>query len=234
MKKLITTLIMIILITSCEKKDYSDISAEMYPLTTAISESAPEMLTETGKEVRGAWIASVYNINFPSKADLPESKLKEELDSIVEKACSLNLNTLFFQVHPCDDALYKSDLFPVSKYISNDGNLYFDPLDYIITKCHENDIALHAWINPLRVTVTKYDSFESAISSLDNTKGAGKTPELLVYYADGKLYYNAGLPEVRELISDCVAEILSRYDVDGIVFDDYFYPSPISGIEFNR
>ena len=185
-------------------------------------------------EMRGAWIASVYNINFPSEPDLSEEKRKEEIDAIVETSKSVGLNTLFFQAHPSSDALYKSDLFPVSRFLSSDSEkLSFDPLQYFIERCHRERIALYAWINPLRVTTATYQSRDEALAALDRDIGPGKTPELLVYYNDGKLYYDPGAPVVAEIISDCVSEIVSGYDVDGIVFDDYFYPYPSGDKDFD-
>ena len=176
-------------------------------------------------EIRGAWIASVCNIDFPSAPDLSIEALKKELDTIIESAERLKLNTLLFQVHPSADALYKSDLFPVSRYLSSERTLYFDPLEYLISRCHTNEINLYAWINPFRVTVNKHIDKSEALTEIDTLTGAGKTPDLLIFY-DGQLYYDPGNPSVKEIITSCIEEIVSRYKVDGIVFDDYFYPYP--------
>ena len=185
-------------------------------------------------EMRGAWIASVYNINFPSAPDLTEVELKTEIDSIVETAKNSGLNTLFFQAHPSADALYRSSLFPVSRFLSTQTKeLLFDPFEYFVDCCHRSDIALYAWINPLRVTTETFESRDQAIGSLDPDIGAGTMPELLVFYNDGKLYYDPGAPEVADLVSDCVKEIVSGYDVDGVVFDDYFYPYPSGEEDFD-
>lgn len=231
MKKLFIIIIgLLVLLTSCSNPVMPEPVLTSLNNDTALPVQPIESLTE---EVRGVWIASVYNINFPSAPDLSVEKLKAEIDTLISTVKSLNLNTIFFQAHPSADSLYKSELFPVSKFLSTNGELYFDPLEYIIDKCHENDIKLHVWVNPLRVTTSNADSREAAISKLDQNIGAATTPEMLVYYADKKLYYNAGIPEVRDLITECVAEILANYAPDGIIFDDYFYPYPAENADFD-
>ena len=172
-------------------------------------------------DVRGVWIASVSNIDFPSSPDLSEKELKEELDSIVETVGGAGLNTVFFQVRPCSDALYASDIFPVSKYISTDGTLPLDALEYLVEKAHEKNIAVHAWINPLRVAAG------GETGDLAEKNPARQNPSLTVKYADGKIYYDCGRGEVIDLVCDGVREIVENYAVDGIVFDDYFYPYPV-------
>jgi len=176
-------------------------------------------------EIRGVWIASVYNINFPSAPDLSEDELKSELDEIVKNVEENGLNTVYFQVHPSSDALYRSDIFPVSTYLYSDGVLHFDPLEYMAEVCDEKGISLYAWVNPLRITVDKAKTAEDARNSLPESS-PGRIEDLTVFYGDGKLYLNCGSERVRELVADTVDEIISGYNVDGIVFDDYFYPYP--------
>lgn len=170
--------------------------------------------------MNGAWIATVSNIDFPSKPDLDEKELKAEIDSIVDTAGSAGLDTLFFQVRPSADALYASDIFPVSKYLSSDGLLTLDTLDYMISAAHAKNIKVHAWINPLRVATS------GSVEDLPDNSPAKIHSDWTVKYDDGKIYFDCGVPEVRELICSGIAEILDGYDVDGIVFDDYFYPYP--------
>ncbi len=188
-------------------------------------------------EIRGVWIATVGNINFPSKKGLSQKALKAELDAIVENCSALNLNTIFFQVRPAADALYKSALFPASEYVSGkQGEMPqgdFDCLQYLIKIAHEKKINVHAWINPLRVTYGSAKYPKTDLSSLSKNHIARKNPSWCIPYADGKLYFDAGIPEVREYIANGVAEVVQNYDVDGIVFDDYFYPYPVSGAKFD-
>ena len=216
--------VLCISLTSC----YNDMALSAPQMKQSNYKRALEVTSigDLKEEVRGTWIASVYNINFPSAPDLPEEKLKDEINTIIDGCRRIGLNTLFFQVHPCSDALYKSEQFPVSRYLSSTGKLYFDPLQYMIEECRKNNISLYGWINPLRVTVASFNNKAAALASLDETNGPSTTPELLVYYNDGKLYYDPGIPKVADIVSDCIKEIISQYDLDGIVFDDYFYPYP--------
>lgn len=206
------------LFSACTRTDYNTANAPMQ------SDDGTTLLTHIlhpDAEVRGVWIAAVYNIDYPSQTDLSAEQLRAELDAILD-ACEKNqLNTIFFQVRPTCDALYKSELFPVSRSLSTTGELVFDPLDYIVTEGHRRNIRIHAWLNPLRVTASGTD-----LSALPEDSPARRNPDWVVPYADGKLYFNAGLPEVHTLIADGVAEIVRNYDVDGVVFDDYFYPYP--------
>ena len=182
-------------------------------------------------EFRGVWIASVFNVNFPSKTGLSAEQMKAELDDIVKNCKEANLNAIFFQVRPTGDALYDSGIFPTSKFLTGkQGDPLaggFDPLKYIIQIAHQNNIELHAWINPYRITGGTAASPEQDLNALAPSNPARNHPEWTVKYPDGKLYYNPGLPEVRQLITDGVLEIVQKYNVDGIHFDDYFYPYPI-------
>ena len=174
-------------------------------------------------EVRGVWIASVFNIDFPSAPDLDADALRGEIDAIVENAASLGLNTICFQVRPSADALYDSDIFPVSAYLSADRTLTLDALAYMVQAAHAKHIAVFAWVNPLRVTGSA-----SGRDSLPEKHPAALHPEWAVEYADGRLYFDCGIPAVRELIADGVREIVKNYAVDGVIFDDYFYPYPVT------
>ena len=189
------------------------------------------------EEMRAIWIATVNNINFPSKKGLSAEKLAAELDDIVNFADENGFNTIIFQVRPAADALYDSALFPASKFVS--GTLgkapdkSFDCLEYIVTKAHEKQIAVHAWVNPLRVTSGNATYPQTDIDALPDTSPAKQNPDLVVAYADGKLYFDAGQPYVRSLVAAGVKEICENYDVDGIVFDDYFYPYPVENAVFD-
>lgn len=194
-------------------------------------------LLDPGAEVRGVWIATVGNINFPSKKGLSEDKLRAELDDIVKNCRELGLNTIFFQVRPAADALYKSELFPYSEFVSGkqgvapDGG--FDPLAYLLEIAHNSKINVHAWVNPLRVTYGSAKYPRTDINALAKGHPARENPEWVIEYADGKLYFDAGNPSVREYVASGVREIVSKYPVDGVVFDDYFYPYPVAGAEFD-
>ncbi|MBP3378795.1 MAG: family 10 glycosylhydrolase, partial [Clostridia bacterium] len=173
-------------------------------------------------EIRGVWIASTYNIDYPSRTDLSADQLKAELDAILDTCSEVGLNTIFFQVRPTADALYDSDIFPVSSVMNTNGKLVFDPLEYLVNEGHRRNIYIHAWVNPLRITMNSHD-----LDALPEMSPAKKNPDWVVPYDDGKLYFNAGIPEVWQLVADGVEEIVRKYDVDGVVFDDYFYPYPV-------
>lgn len=171
-------------------------------------------------EMRAVYVASAYNLDFPSRPGLSKKSLEKELDAILARALSCGMNTIIFQVRPASDALYDSDIFPVSRYlaVSEGGAMALDALGYLIEKAHERGIAVHAWINPFRV---RSASESDALLSAHNP--AKKNPAL-TFTVEGAVYYNPALQEVQDLITCGVREVLRRYDVDGILFDDYFYP----------
>ena len=228
----------LLLIFSCVMP-LSVILAPSKPLDIPPTPIADEPSTplDVVEEMRAIWIATVNNINFPSKQGLSAKKLAEELDAIVNFADENKFNTIIFQVRPAADALYDSKLFPQSKFVSGTSgkapDQNFDCLEYIIEKAHERKIAIHAWVNPLRVTSGNSTYPQTDINALPSTSPAKQNPEFVVPYADGKLYFDAGQPYVRSLVAAGVKEICENYDVDGIVFDDYFYPYPVKNAKFD-
>ncbi len=179
------------------------------------------------KYLKGVWLSTVQNLDFPSKPGLTESEMKGELDDIVSTCVQMGINAIFFQVRPCADALYKSEIFPWSEVLSGtqgiapDGD--FDPLLYLTEKAHAKEIQVHAWINPYRIGKGS-DGPEAVIEGLADSNPAKQHPEYYVVCSDGGVYFNPALEEVRQLIIDGIEEIVENYDVDGIHFDDYFYP----------
>ncbi len=203
---------------------------ENFDTLDVFSQAYSSFPLEKGKEnFRCVWIATVSNINYPSKRSLSKQKLQEELDCIVENCSELGANTIFFQVRACSDAFYKSEIFPWSHYVSGergkapDGD--FDSLEYLINKAKEKGIAVHAWVNPVRVLSGSKDN-PASLAELSPNEPAAKHPEWTVLYEDGKLYFDLAIPELRALVAEGVKEIVENYDVAGVVFDDYFYPYP--------
>jgi len=185
-------------------------------------------------DFRAVWVVSVFNLDFPSKQDLTVAAMKREIDTIISRTIDMGLNAVIFQVRPTGDSLYESDLFPWSNWLTGtqgQGPPDFDPLAYWIEACHENDVELHAWLNPYRIIHTATDSSDPGILSPRNPVYVN--PELAVGWSTSGgrrgLFLDPGLPEARQLILDGIKEIITRYDVDGIHIDDYFYP----GTEFN-
>jgi uncharacterized lipoprotein YddW (UPF0748 family)/N-acetylmuramoyl-L-alanine amidase len=223
-KKIGTVCILLVILMLFPIVGYKVFTDQEYEgnVTNAQSVSAVE-------DLRGVWIASVRNIDFPSKPGLSAEKQMKELDKIVENAQYMGLNAIFFQVRPTGDALYKSSIFPWSKYLTGEqgkeNDKAFDPLEYIIEQSHKKGIQVHAWLNPLRLTMEPSSSLEKAKSTLSEKHPARAILDALVYGPDKKLYLDPGCPDAIKLITDGVAELVKNYDVDGIHFDDYFYPS---------
>ena len=197
-------------------------------LENALAEDLSFDLKEEEKIV-GVWIASISNIDFPSAKGLDEQTLKNEIDEIVELCSEMGINTIFFQVRPASDALYNSSIFPLSTYLTggeqrmfSDGD--FDALEYMIDQAHTNGIRVHAWINPMRITSGTSERPSLSLDELCDTHPAVLATHTVIRSSNGCMYYDIGYPEARELIASGVKEIAEGYEVDGIVFDDYFYP----------
>jgi len=172
------------------------------------------------REMRGVWIASVGNINFPSAQGLSAEQQKAELDAIVETTLAHGLNAIFFQVRPEADALYASELEPWSRFLTGTQGQDpgFDPLAYIVEKSHAKGIELHAWLNPYRA------ASNAAVSTAKNH--VSKTLAAHVHKYGSLLWMDPGEKAVQEHTRAVVRDIAERYAVDGIHFDDYFYPYP--------
>jgi uncharacterized lipoprotein YddW (UPF0748 family) len=175
--------------------------------------------------MRGVWIATVINIDFPKQIGDTEAQ-KRELIDILDTALSAGLNTVFFQVRPQGDALYASQIFPWSEYLTGEAGQDpgYDPLAFIIEQAHSCGLALHAWINPYRLTMGSKDDPQNTTQALPIGSPVKNRPELTMAAGDGRLYLNPGEPEAVELVLAGIREILENYAVDGIHLDDYFYP----------
>ena len=181
------------------------------------------------EEMRGMWIASVYNIDFPGKQNLSVSQMKQELNQIIADAEAMNLNAVFFQVRPTADALYDSALFPWSKYLTGSQGKApaqnFDPLEYLIRQGKAHGIEIHAWINPYKITRGTAEKPNLDLNALSDDNPARLYPDLVVAHSSGELYLNPGEPMSRYLVLQGVKELLDNYDIAGIHYDDYFYPT---------
>lgn len=175
-------------------------------------------------QIKGVWAATLYSMDYPSKPTTDADTLRRDADRLISAVSEHGFNALFIQVRPSGDAFYKSEIYPISRYLTGtegtaptDG---FDPLDYIVEKAHKSGIAVHAWINPYRITASEKDNENLSEGSI-----AKKYPHLIVKHTDGKLYLNPGEPEAMDLVVGGAEEIAKNYKVDGIHIDDYFYPS---------
>ncbi|MDB6026209.1 MAG: hypothetical protein JWM68_2432 [Verrucomicrobiales bacterium] len=175
------------------------------------------------REFRGVWVATVANIDWPSSPGLSTENQKEELIAILDRSKKLNLNAVIFQARPACDALYASELEPWSEYLTGkQGEApepFYDPLKFAVEEAHKRGLELHVWLNPYRA---KHTTAKSAISAQHLSK---KHPEMVLEY--GKyLWLDPGLKAVQDHSLAVVNDIVKRYDIDGLHFDDYFYPYP--------
>lgn len=182
------------------------------------------------RELRGVWIASVLNIDYPSIPTTSDYVLREEWIKLIDKHKSMGINALYVQIRPASDAVYQSDIEPWSRFLTGQSGVApmnnFDPLPFMIETAHQRGMEFHAWLNPYRASMDNQEGSTFAPNHVLN-----KHPDWCIKY--GKRYIlNPGLPEVRDHVNQVVAEIVSKYDVDGIHFDDYFYPYKIAGETF--
>jgi len=191
-------------------------------IPTYIPNSNPDGFAKENDYIKGVWVSTIYGLDYPKVPSVDSSALKSGINEIVENVKEMGFNTIFFQVRPTCDAFYKSDIYPWSKYLTGDYKTPpqgdFDPLEYLIEQAHKNNINVHAWLNPYRITAS-----ESEKNILPENSPAKVHPNWVIDYK-GKLYFNPGLPEVNDFIAEGAAEIAKKYNVDGIQIDDYFYP----------
>ena len=181
--------------------------------------------TPAVNELRGVWI-SYFEMDF---GNLSESDFREKTQEMYKNAANFGLNALFVHVRSNSDAFYKSALFPFTKQLSGkDGSTPdYDPLEIMVEIAHELNLEFHAWINPYRVsaiTENPADLQEGCPAKTWLTDTDESNDDWAVIAADG-IYYNPAIPEVQKLILDGVREVVDGYDVDGIHYDDYFYPT---------
>ncbi|MEV1166839.1 family 10 glycosylhydrolase [Nonomuraea sp. NPDC049784] len=171
-------------------------------------------------QMRGMWIASVVNINWPSKPGLTAEQQKAEFLAWLDVAVQRKLNSVFVQIRPTADAFWPSPFEPWSQYLTGTQGQDpgYDPLGFAVEETHKRGLAFHAWFNPYRV------SMQSDPAKLHPDHPGRKHPDWILPFG-GKLYYNPGLPEVRKFCQDAMMDAVTRYDIDGLHFDDYFYPT---------
>ncbi len=178
------------------------------------------------REFRGAWIQTVGQSRY---RQMNSAAMKYYLSEMVRKLDEAGVNAVIFQIRPEADAFYKSNLEPWSRFLTGEQGKApddpdFDPLAFIIEECHKRGMELHAWLNPYRVKT-------NITNTLSDDHLYWRNPERFVQYGN-QLFFDPGLPENRMFICQVVQDIVSRYDVDAIHMDDYFYPYPISGESF--
>ncbi|MGW0823930.1 glycoside hydrolase family 10 protein [Streptomyces sp. NPDC002845] len=190
--------------------------------------SEPDRRRHTTREMRGMWLATVVNRDWPSTAGLTAAEQRAELLAHLDTAVERGLNTVIFQVRPTADALWPSPYEPWSQYLTGTQGQDpgWDPLGTAVEEAHARGLELHAWFNPYRI------ANHADPTRLIASHPARKNPEWVVAYG-GKLYYNPGLPEVRAFVQNAMLDAVKKYPVDAVHFDDYFYPYPVAGQTFD-
>lgn len=175
-------------------------------------------LPEIEREFRAVWIATVDNIDFPSRKGLSADAQKAELVAALELAKRLRLNAVIFQVRPMTDAVYRSELEPWSEFLTGEMGKPqdFDPLEFLVAEAHKRGILVHAWFNP-------YRAFHTAAKTI-SAKHVSKTQPGIVRQYGRYMWLDPTEPRAHEHSINVIKDVVRRYDIDGVHFDDYFYP----------
>lgn len=179
-----------------------------------------EAVPEPERQFRGAWIASVYNINWPSKPGLAAAVQQAELKGLLDLAAKAKLNAIILQVRPACDTFYASSLEPWSAFLMGSAGKApgYDPLEFAVREAHVRGLELHAWINPFRAAVGTKPAAGNHVTR--------KHPEWIRPYGTQQ-WVDPGEPKARDYTLAVCADLVRRYDIDGLHLDDYFYPYPI-------
>lgn len=191
------------------------------PAARAATVPLPVQPPPLQRELRGVWIATVNNIDWPSRRTLPVDSMKAELLQLIDRAAQLHFNAIVFQVRPAADALYRSRIEPWSPFLTGAMGLApaggFDPLAFVIKESHARGMQVHAWFNPYRAGFVN----RSWVTTSEHV--SQKHPDWVRKY--GSFYWmDPGIPEVRQYSLSVIKDVVRRYDVDGVHIDDYFYP----------
>ncbi|MFJ5779609.1 glycoside hydrolase family 10 protein [Streptomyces sp. NPDC093094] len=179
-------------------------------------------------EMRGMWLATIQNRDWPSRSGLSAARQRAELIAHLDRAVERRLNTVVLQVRPSADALWPSAYEPWAECLTGvqGRDPGWDPLGTAVEEAHARGLQLHAWFNPLRI------ANHGDVTRLAANHPARRNPGWVVPYG-GRLYYDPGLPEVRAFVQDAMLDAVRRYPVDAVHFDDYFYPYPVPGQIFD-
>ena len=174
-------------------------------------------------EFRGAWIATVLNLDWPTSRGTNAALQQDRLVEMLDKLKEAGINAVFFQVRSECDAMYASEIEPWSYWLTGEQGRapepFYDPLAFAIEEAHKRGMELHAWFNPYR-TVRNTNSYAQ-----DPTHVSVRHPEWTLTFGAFRIL-NPGLPDVRDYVTSVIADVVRRYDIDGVHFDDFFYPYP--------
>ncbi|RQO30329.1 hypothetical protein DBR32_12215 [Taibaiella sp. KBW10] len=181
------------------------------------------------REFRAVWIATVGNIDWPSKPGLSAAQQQNEFIDRLTFLQENGFNAVIVQVRPSADAFYPSELEPWSKYLSGKQGVapfpMYDPIAFMVTETHKRNMEFHAWFNPFRALVN------SALNPNPPSHVTKQHPDWVINYG-GKAYLDPGNPEARNYVNQVILDVVKRYDIDGVHIDDYFYPYKIAGKVF--
>lgn len=187
------------------------------------SKGVTSEIPKAQREFRAAWVASVANINWPSKPGLTTEEQKQEAIKLLDLLQAHHFNAVIFQVRPQSDALYESDLEPWSYYLTGEQGKapdpYYDPLKFWIEEAHNRGLELHVWLNP-------YRAHHPSGGKVTDESIVKKYPELAVKLKRGYWWLDPAKQGTQDHSTAVVMDIVRRYDIDGVHFDDYFYPYP--------
>ncbi|MCQ2253428.1 MAG: family 10 glycosylhydrolase [Bacteroidales bacterium] len=193
-------------------------------LANVLFSSMAQNYPDTLREFRGVWVATSKRIDYPQKATTDANTLKNNYINLLQQYKNAGYNAVVFQVRPAADAFYKSEYEPWSEWLTGKQGRApipeFDPLSFMVERTHSQKMEFHAWFNPFRAVAT-IQYADVCASHISKTK-----PEWFFTYGGSK-YFDPGIPEVRDYLVKIIVDVVSRYDIDGVHFDDYFYPYPV-------
>ena len=199
------------------------------PILTILLAALATMMIAGQPYFRATWVSTVANIDFPTKAAIGNyDQQKQDMVAMLDSFQAMHLNAIVFQVRPTADALYASELEPWSAWLTGKQGeaATYDPLEFVCQEAHKRGIDVHVWINPYRVT-----GGGSKIEDLASNHIYHKHPEWFLKYGT-QWYFAPHLQETRDFLCAVVADLVTRYDIQAIHMDDYFYPYPVSGQDF--
>jgi uncharacterized lipoprotein YddW (UPF0748 family) len=197
-------------------------------ITISFAQSSPALVHHK-RQFRGVWMATVRNLDWPSEPGISPRKMKKEFIRQLDRLQELGMNAVIVQIRPSADALYASELEPWSEFLSGEQGCTprasFDPLPFMIEEAHRRCMEFHAWFNPYRA------GKRQGATGLSPNHIYFQHPEWFVQYGED-LYFDPGRPGARKFVERVIADVVSRYDIDAVHFDDHYYPYRIEGVEF--
>jgi uncharacterized lipoprotein YddW (UPF0748 family) len=190
------------------------------------------------RQLRGMWLTTVLNLDFPAKPGESEAQIKGEYEKWLDLAVAQRHNAIFVHVRPSGDAFWPSAYAPWSEWLTGkrDGKSPgWDPMAFMVSEAHARNLEFHAWFNPFRGSQPGPDGPGASFAKLAPTNPLLKHRDWAISYPTGKtarLYYDPGNPAARKYVEDSILEAVRKYDVDGVHFDDFFYPYPEKGQDF--